>query len=279
MIVVLGSSGQLGTAFARLDGVVGFDRTRFDLSRFDGVDFSEMLTELRPAAVVNCAAYTAVDRAEGEEELATLVNGHAVGEMSGRCAEASVPFVTYSTDYVFDGSARTPYLESHPTDPINAYGRSKLVGELAAIDSNPGALVIRTSWVVSGTHPNFVRTMIDLVKAGREPRVVDDQVGCPTVVSDLAQATVEAIQSHCSGLLHLTNQGQTTWFQLARTAVEMAGLDPGSISPCSTADYPTPARRPAYSVLGSEVAASMGLTALPRWEESLPEVVAAQLRR
>ncbi len=279
MIVVLGSSGQLGAAFARMNDVVGLDRARFDLSRFEGGDFSEMLAELRPTGVVNCAAYTAVDRAEAEEELATLVNGHAVGEMSERCAQASVPFVTYSTDYVFDGSARTPYLESQPTDPINAYGRSKLVGELAALASHSGALVIRTSWVVSGTHPNFVRTMIDLVQAGRDLKVVDDQVGCPTVATDLAQATLDAMEHRVSGILHLTNQGPTTWFHLARTAVEMAGLDPDSISPCSTAEYPTPARRPAYSVLGSEVASGMGLTPLPHWEESLPEVVAAQLRR
>ena len=140
--------------------------------------------------------------------------------------------------------------------------------------------MVRTSWLVSGTHPNFVATMLRLA-AEREVRVVDDQWGCPTVVDDLAPAAWAALQAGVSGLLHLANTGETTWFRFARAAVALAGLDPGRIVPCTTADYPTPARRPAYSVLGSERRRPLGLPDLPHWEESLPAVVegVAAMRR
>jgi dTDP-4-dehydrorhamnose reductase len=271
VILVTGGAGQLGTAFRKV-----LPEARYiDLADLDLTDLGELaaaLEEVRPAAIVNCAAYTAVDRAEQEEALATIVNGSAVGVMAEHAARRRVPFLTFSTDYVFPGDGEEPYLESAPTDPINAYGRSKLAGERAALAACPGALVVRTSWLVSGTHPNFVATMLRLA-AEREVRVVDDQRGCPTMVDDLAPAAWAALRAGVSGVLHLTNQGETTWFRFARAAVARAGLDPGRIVPCTTADYPTPARRPAYSVLGSERRGLLGLPELPYWEESLPAVV------
>lgn len=201
-----------------------------------------------------------------------MVNGESVGVMA-RWAEAhDALFVTFSTDYVFDGVGTRPYVESDPTDPVNAYGRSKLAGELATVDAGGRSLIVRTSWVISGTHPNFVATMLRLARE-RELRVVDDQRGCPTVVDDLAAATLRAIEAEATGHLHLTNQGDTTWFELARTAVELAGIH-GRIDPCPTSEYPTPATRPAYSVLGSERVEALGIEPLAHWRESLPGVVA-----
>ena len=270
MILVTGGAGQLGTAFRKVVPEARFvDLADLDLTRADQL---ATLAEIRPEAIVNCAAYTAVDRAEEEEARATEVNGSAVGVMAGYAAVRGIRFLTFSTDYVFPGDAAAPYLESSPTGPVNAYGRSKLAGEQAALGIHPEALVVRTSWLVSGTHPNFVATMLRLAPE-REVRVVDDQWGCPTMVDDLAPAAWAALQAGVSGLLHVTNSGETTWFRFARAAVAQAGLDPGRIVPCTTADYPTPARRPAYSVLGSERRGPLGLPDVPPWEESLRAVV------
>jgi dTDP-4-dehydrorhamnose reductase len=181
--------------------------------------------------------------------------------------------VTYSTDYVFNGQGKQPYVETSRPDPINSYGRSKLIGERLALNANPMTLVIRTSWVISGTHPNFVETMVRLVSEGRSLDVVNDQQGCPTIADDLAIATLEALERSTRGILHLTNQGVTTWFDLARAAVDGAGLDPTLISPCATADYPTPAPRPAYSVLASERLEMIGMAPLPPWRDSLPALI------
>ena len=271
MILVTGGAGQLGTAFRRVvPGARFVDLAEVDLTRFDRLVAA--LGEMCPEAIVNCAAFTAVDRAEAEEAPATRVNGAAVGVMAAYAAGRRIPFLTFSTDYVFPGTGAEPYVESAPTSPVNAYGRSKLAGERAALEACPEALVVRTSWLVSRTHPNFVATMLRLA-AEREVRVVDDQWGCPTVVDDLAPAAWAALQAGVSGLLHLTNAGETTWFRFARAAVALAGLDSGRIVPCTTAEYPTPARRPAYSVLGSERRRPLGLPDLPHWEESIPAVV------
>jgi dTDP-4-dehydrorhamnose reductase len=271
VILVTGGAGQLGTAFRRvLPGARFVDVADFDLTRA-GLLMSA-LADMQPEAIVNCAAFTAVDRAEQEEDLATEVNGTAVGMLAAYAAVQEIPFLTFSTDYVFPGDGTAPYVESSPAAPLNAYGRSKLAGEKAALGICPSALVVRTSWLVSGTHPNFVATMLRLA-AEREVRVVDDQWGCPTVAGDLAPAAWAALRAGVSGLLHLTNTGETTWCRFARAAVAGAGLDPGRIVPCTTAEYPTPARRPAYSVLGSERRGPLGLADLPPWEESLPAVV------
>jgi dTDP-4-dehydrorhamnose reductase len=272
--LLLGGSGQVGTALrAVLDEVIAPSRSEVDLETtgFDGL--KRLVEETRPDVIVNCAAYTAVDRAEDEPSLADTVNGRAVGTLAEVAARAGVPLVTYSTDYVFDGAASGPYLESSPTNPVNAYGRSKLLGEELALSSNPRALVIRTSWVISRTHPNFVSTMLRLAREGREIKVVDDQRGCPTLADHLAAATVQAVARDASGLLHITNQGETTWFELALAAITDAGLDPTLISPCSTSEYPTKAVRPAYSVLGSERTGALGLPALPQWRDALNSIL------
>lgn len=266
--LITGAAGQLGTAFrSLLPDAVAVTREGLDLSR--PAALAEALDRLSPSVLVNCAAYTAVDRAEQEEELATTVNGDAVGVMARWCADHGASFVTFSTDYVFSGESDTPWVESDETDPVNAYGRSKLVGERAALTA--GALVVRTSWVVSGTHSNFLATMLRLGQE-RSLRVVDDQHGCPTMAADLASGTVRALEVGASGLLHLSNREATTWYEFARTALEMAGIET-QIEPCATADFPTPAHRPRYSVLGSERIDSLGIDPLPSWRSSLPGTI------
>ncbi len=270
-IAVVGSDGQLGTAFTRLlgDSARRLNRASLDLADIDSI--GPVLDEIRPDAVVNCAAYTNVDGAEADEETATRVNGEAVAVLAEWAHERSCPLLTFSTDYVFGGDASRPYVESSPPGPLGAYGRSKLVGETAAVAS--GALVVRTSWVISGSHHNFVATIL---RAARERplRVVDDQHGCPTVAADLAAVAYEALGQGVSGLLHLTNQGATTWYGLARAAIEEAGITDFSIEPCATDEFPRPAPRPGYSVLGSERLDGLGIEGLPPWRESLPALVA-----
>ncbi len=260
----------MGTAFRRMlgDETIGLFRDDLDLSRPS--DIPGALDRSNPSSVVNCAAYTKVDQAEDEEELATVINGEAVGVVAKWCADRARPLLTFSTDYVFDGESDTPYLESSSTDPINAYGRSKLVGERLAVDA--GALVVRTSWVISGSHHNFVATMIRLGKE-RALSVVDDQVGCPTIANDLALTSYQALGVGATGLLHVTNAGPTTWFELAKAALSEAGLDPDVVKPCLTAEYPTRAPRPGYSVLGSERIAGLGIAPPPHWRKSLSAVV------
>jgi dTDP-4-dehydrorhamnose reductase len=274
-MILLGGTGQVGTALMRLvpDAVV-IDRSRLDLAEVDEDRLRDLIHPHRDAGgVVNAAAYTAVDRAEAEEDLATRINGAAVGALAKVTAEVGMRFVSYSSDYVFDGAATSPYLEDHPTAPINAYGRSKVVGERLAMEYNPRTLVIRSSWVVSGTHPNFVATVLNRLADGAMS-VVDDQWGCPTIADDLAAATLAALDAGVTGLLHRTNEGPTTWFRFARATAEAAGLDPDRISPTATGGYPTRAHRPAYSVLGSAVGPAHGLAALPPWAESLGDLVA-----
>ena len=277
MIVVTGATGQLATAFRLLVPDARFlTRDDLDLSQPDGV--GRVLDRLRPELLINCAAYTAVDAAESDEATAEKVNALSVGEMAAWTSGHGAKLVTFSTDYVFDGRESGAYLESSPTNPTSAYGRTKLAGERLVGIADPYALIVRTSWVISGTHSNFVSTMLDLV-GERELQVVDDQRGCPTVTDDLASATMAAIGAGATGLLHLTNSGATTWFGLARAAVGLAGFDPDRISPCSTDQFPRPARRPPNSELGSERTGQLGLTPLPGWEESLPKVVAATMER
>ncbi|MGA7272514.1 MAG: dTDP-4-dehydrorhamnose reductase [Acidimicrobiia bacterium] len=276
MISVLGSTGQVGTAFASLLPDARFlTRADLDLATADVETIEESLGGSE--VVINCAAYTGVDAAETDLASAMAVNATAVGRLAQATAGMDVPFVTYSTDYVFDGEASSPFLETHPPDPVNAYGRTKLAGEVLALAANPKSLVIRTSWVLSATHPNFVTAILKRVAQGTPARVVNDQTGCPTVAVDLAAGTLRAIDAGLRGVLHLTNQGPTTWFELAKRSVAVAGLDESLVSPCSTPEYPTPARRPSYSVLGSTALAAGGLNPLPSWEASLEPVVRGSL--
>jgi len=273
MILLTGGSGQLGTALQRLlDTALAPGRDDLDLSRPGSLP--EVIERLRPSAIINCAAYTDVDRAEEEPGLAMTVNCEAVRVLAGAAASAGIPFVTFSTDYVFDGTAPAPYVESSPTAPINAYGASKEQGERAALAAHPEALVIRTSWVASATHPNFVTKILE--RASRETvQVVSDQVGSPTYAADLAPATLEALAVGAGGILHLANSGEASRFEMARVACEAAGIDPARIEPTTSEHFPTKARRPPYSPLASERLGEVGMEPLRPWPEAIADLVAA----
>ena len=273
MIVVTGPTGQLGTAFGRLlEGreVRNLSETELDFRHLE--EIPRALAAIGPSMVINCAGYTAVDAAEGDEDTARIVNATAVGALAAACADIGARFVTFSTDYVFDGTSADGYVESDRPNPMSAYGRTKLEGERLALDRNPDALVVRTSWLLSGTHPNFAATMIELISRG-PVRVVDDQRGRPTLADDLARATVDAVGRRATGILHLANEGITTWYGLAREIASVAGLDPERVTPCSTDEFPRPAPRPANSVLNSERVAELGINPMPPYQPSLDAAV------
>lgn len=274
MILVFGGDGQLGTAFRDVLPDARFvDRAEADLGPRGPAE--RLIRDVEPSAVINCAAFTAVDAAESEETRAIAINGSAVGEMAAACRELDIPFLTFSTDYVFAGNADMPYLEDDAPGPVSAYGRSKLIGEWMAIASHPRSLIIRTSWLISPTHDNFVTAILRRASTGTV-RVVDDQIGKPTIAHDLAVAASQAIAGEASGIAHLANEGETTWFELAREIVRAGGMDPAVVNPCGTEEYPTPARRPAFSVLGTK---RRDVPVMPPWRPSLSQLVHEQLER
>lgn len=273
MILILGRGGQLGTSFTNLLGPgarsLGVDE--LNLQDFDAI--WPTLDRFEPTGLINCAGHTAVDLAEQQAELAYLLNALAVGQMARWAAARSVPFVNFSSDYVFDGTKRTPYVESDQPNPINTYGNSKLAGEISGLDAYPEMLAVRSSWLVSGSSPNFVATVLRRARKGGI-RVVDDQVGVPNIADDLAVATLEALDRGLTGILHLSSSGPASWFELARRALELADMDPELVQPISTEEYGAGALRPAYGVLASE--RDTGIQ-LPSWERSLPGVVKEML--
>ncbi len=273
MIAVVGANGQVGSAIAAL---LGPSATPFTRADFDVTDRRAMRTALAGAeldAIFNCAAYTAVDRAENDRDLAFAVNAAAAAELASVAADLGVPFVTFSTDYVFDGTKGAPYVESDEPNPLNVYGSSKLAGERLVLDAHADALVIRTSWVLSGSHPNFAATIVDRAKSG-PVHVVDDQFGRPTIASDLARASLAALDARASGILHLTNTPTVSWFTLARDCVDFAGLDPALVEPRTTAAVPDRAHRPSDGSLDSERIAGFGLDPMPPYREALAGVIA-----
>ena len=272
MIAVLGAAGQLGTAFMRRLGERATPITRKELDLADPESIHEWVKTTRPSLIINCAAYTAVDEAESNEAQAKAINTNAVRTLAEESERCGARFVTFSTDYVFDGTKATGYVESDATNPLSVYGRTKRDGERLALIRNPNSLIIRTSWLLSGTHPNFASTMLKLMRKG-PVRVVDDQRGRTTLVDDLARSTLECVEAGVNGILHLANQGEATWYELARQLASLAGLEPSRVEPCSTEDFPLPATRPANSVLDSERIASLGISPLPPYSESFRRVV------
>jgi dTDP-4-dehydrorhamnose reductase len=244
--------------------VVALAHAELDVTDRSAVD--RVVGEARPDVVVNCAAFTDVDGAESHEEIATLLNGEAAGYL----AAAAPAIVHPSTDYVFDGSKRTPYVESDRTGPRSAYGRSKLAGEHAVVGANPRHIIVRTSWLFGAGGRNFVDTMLGLARERDELNVVDDQVGCPTYAGHLAGALVELAAGGRYGIHHITGDGACSWFDFAREIFHQAELD-ARVVPCTTAEFPRPAPRPAYSVLGSERPDPIRL---PDWREGLAAYLA-----
>jgi dTDP-4-dehydrorhamnose reductase len=286
-LLLIGANGQVGWELARslmpLGEVVALDRSRCDLSRPETL--TALIAEHAPDVIVNAAAYTAVDKAESEEALATTINGVAPGELARAAKAAGALLIHYSTDYVFDGSKSGPYIEDDPVAPLNAYGRSKLAGEEAIGNSGCDHLILRTTWVFASRGGNFVRTMLRLGAEREQLRVVADQWGAPTWARNIADATAQIVaraqQERCqggfvSGVFNLASRGETSWhgfaeaiFSMARERVPQLTLKVARVDPIPAADYPTPAARPANSRLALDrVEARFGIV-MPSWQAAL----------
>jgi dTDP-4-dehydrorhamnose reductase len=276
-ILVSGSNGQLGSELQEIAGrfkefqFVFFSRT--ELSITDNAAMEKMFALHRPSYFINCAAYTAVDKAEKEKEIAEEINGHAVGAIATLCSQYDCRLIHISTDYVFNGKASTPLKEDDPVDPVNAYGDSKLMGERLAMQ-HTGAIIIRTSWVYSKYGNNFVKTMKRLMGEKESISVVNDQVGSPTYAADLAAAIMEIITSGKwgPGIYNYSNSGVISWFDFANE-IKKQLHSKCEVYPIPTSQFPTPAKRPAYSVLDKEKIQSVYNIKAREWKESLKECI------
>jgi dTDP-4-dehydrorhamnose reductase len=279
-ILVTGAGGQLAGALERLGGegreIVPLGIDRLDITDAEAV--GRAVDSIRPDAIVNAAAYTAVDKAESEPAIARAVNADGAGHLA-RAASASGAFLVHvSTDFVFAGDSSRPYRPSDPTGPLSVYGRTKLEGERAVLASAPDASIIRTAWVYAATGRNFVLTMLRLMGERGGVRVVADQVGTPTAVDGLAAACLRAAEGRLGGLWHWTDAGTASWYDFAVAIAEegsAAGLlrSRPEVTPIRTEDFPTPARRPSYSVLDkTSTYAAFGLPAR-HWRDGLRETI------
>jgi len=278
-IVVIGAKGQLGSEFQNLEKNYPFFQFYFyDVAEMDIVNralVEKGIEELKPDYLINCAAYTAVDKAETEKELAFAINSDAVKNLALSCSKHNVHFIHISTDYVFDGEATEPYQENSILNPTNVYGQSKLKGEEEALDGDKNVIVIRTAWVYSAYGNNFVKTMLRLMTSKPEISVVADQYGSPTYAYDLAMAIMHIITSGkwVPGIYHFTNEGVISWFDFAEQIKNIRKLS-STIHAITTAEYPTRAKRPKYSVLDkTKIQKTFGLE-LRSWRESLKECLA-----
>lgn len=272
-VLLLGADGMLGRAWHELaerEGVVVQTRVfpAFDLTHREHVD---ALPLRHVDVVVNCTGWTDVDGAEAREADATALNGDGVGRLAEGCCAAGCVLVHYSTDYVFSGDATAPYPVDHPRAPLNAYGRSKAVGEARIEASGVSHLLLRTSWLYAPWGNNFVRTMARLGRSKASLSVVDDQRGRPTSAEHLAKASLDLVRKGARGTLHVTDGGECTWYELARAVVEQIHAA-CVVSPCTTAEFPRPARRPAYSVLDLGPTEAL-LGPMPPWQQHVASVV------
>jgi dTDP-4-dehydrorhamnose reductase len=290
-LVVTGREGQVARALAERATPAGatliaLGRPELDLERPETI--AAALTAARPDAVVNAAAYTAVDLAESEEARAFAVNATGAGAVAAAARTLGVPVIHISTDYVFDGSALRPYREDDQTGPVSAYGRSKLGGEQAVAAATPDHAILRTAWVYSPFGKNFVKTMLRLGRERDEVSVVDDQLGCPTSALDIADAVLAVARNMVAapdqpalrGLFHMAGQGEASWADFAEAIFSEAaagGRRPVAVRRIASADYPTPARRPANSRLDATRLATIHGVSLPHWRESLTICVARLL--
>ncbi|MFE1249274.1 dTDP-4-dehydrorhamnose reductase [Streptomyces sp. NPDC058735] len=279
--LVTGAGGMLGHDLVdeltrRGETVAGLDRAALDITRPDAVDTA--VRKHTPDLVVNCAAYTAVDDAETDEARVLEINGHGPRLLARACAAHGARLVHVSTDYVFSGEVRTtPYPEDHPTGPRTAYGRTKRAGEQAVLEELPGAsAIVRTAWLYGEHGASFVRTMIGLETRRDTLDVVDDQRGQPTWSADVAERIADLgprIGPGAHGVFHATNAGEASWYELAREVFSLIGADPDRVRPTSSAAFPRPAPRPAYSALAHGRWRDVGLP-LPRdWRSALHEAL------
>jgi dTDP-4-dehydrorhamnose reductase len=278
-VLVTGANGQLGWELTQLSALypnfdfVFADRQIVDLSQ--PKQFEKIINSIAPDCIINTAAYTAVDKAEVEKELANTVNALAVGEMARVSNKLNIPFITFSTDYVFNGNATSPYLPDTLVEPVNFYGETKAAGEQLALAENKATIIIRTSWVFSSHGNNLVKTMLRLMKEKESLNIVGDQKGRPTYAKDLALATIKMVElinaGHIiKGIYHYANAGETTWFGFAEQIKKMAGVN-CLLTSVTTDKFPTPAKRPSYSVLDTRKIETELSIQIPEWKDALLE--------
>ncbi|NMM36585.1 MAG: dTDP-4-dehydrorhamnose reductase [Glaciimonas sp.] len=282
-ILLTGKTGQVGYELERslqgLGEIIAFGRGQLDLANL--LQVRDVIRAVKPNLIINPAAYTAVDKAESEPDLAMRINGEAPGVMAEEAKKLGAAMIHYSTDYVFDGTKNTPYLETAPTCPINVYGATKLAGELAIQSAGIPHLILRTSWVYGMRGNNFLRTILRLAQEREELRIVADQHGAPTWCRTIADTTAHIVAlakgaqdaqewwQQRSGLYHLTAQGQTTWYGFTQAILENATLaNKPRLTAIPTQDYPLPAKRPTYSNLSCERLMNT-FCGLPAWENAL----------
>lgn len=275
-VLITGAGGQLGHALQECapEGarVTALGHAMLDIG--DAAAVAHAVADISPDLVINSAAYTAVDKAEGEEAAAFRINAEGPGHLAAAAHAAGARFVHVSTDFVFDGTRSTPYPPDAPTAPLGVYGASKLGGEDAVQAAHPGALIVRTAWVYGVTGHNFVRTMLRLMAERDQVRVVADQIGTPTFAGSLAQALWALDAAGAQGIHHWTDSGAASWYDFAAAIQEEAlaiGLLDHAVPvvPIATADYPTPARRPSYSVLDKSAAIALIGAPPPHWRVNL----------
>jgi len=273
-VLILGASGQLGSEFTNFlkDKVELYAFSHNDLDILDYQKLLKKFEEISPDVVINFSAYTKVDQAEKEENLAYLVNAVGAKNVSYASFKVNAKVVYFSTDYVFDGLKGVPYNEFDEPNPISVYGRSKLAGEIYTKEHNPNHLILRISWLYGINGSNFVKTIIRLAKEKGELRVVNDQFGSPTYTLDVVRQTWKLIQEDSVGLYHSSNLGQTTWFEFAKRIVEKLNLN-AKVLPIKTDEFPTLARRPNFSVLENYLLQLENKNIMRNWEEAFDEFV------
>lgn len=273
-ILVTGSNGQLGSELRLLSGNypqfdwIFADRNMISLDNLSVLE--KQLEQIHPNIIINCGAYTAVDKAESEEELADTINHFAVGILANWSSKNNSKLIHVSTDYVFDGTSSTALTENAPTNPINVYGATKLAGEHLCLQKNPEAIILRTSWVYSSFGNNFVKTMSRLMIERDTLSVVNDQIGSPTYAADLAQAIITIIthSNWTGGIYNFSNEGEISWYEFALAIKEIGGYT-CEVSGIPSSSYPTPAKRPAYSLLDKSKIKKEFQVAVPNYKESL----------
>lgn len=276
MVLITGILGQLGYDLSKELTKRGIEHIAPSLEELElttEAGAKNFILDKKPDVVAHCAAYTAVDKAESEEELALTVNGFGTRWVAEACREVGAKMIYISTDYVFGGDGRTPYEVDDEKSPVNTYGRSKLLGEDAVAAILKDYFIVRTSWVFGVNGKNFVKTMLNLADKNKKLRVVDDQIGSPTYTPDLAKLLVDMIHTEKFGVYHATNEGFCSWAEFAKEIFKQADKKV-EVEPIATVDYPTPAKRPFNSRLSKTSLDDAGFSRLPTWQDALKRFLA-----
>jgi dTDP-4-dehydrorhamnose reductase len=270
--LVLGAKGQLGQELIHLlkiknIGAIGTDRNEIDFTKPN--EIAEKLAKLNPSHIVNCGAYTQVDKAEDEPELANLINAQAVGVIAKFASERKIPFVHISTDYVFDGTSTIAYLEDDKINPQSVYGSSKALGEKEASGNNPDSYILRTAWVYGEYGSNFPKVIAKKLRNNESLNVVNDQIGAPTWTFDLASAIIEILEKKPKpGIYHITNSESCSWFEFAQEIAKTLNIEENLVNSTDSKSFVRPAVRPKFSVLSNTKWENAGLTPLRSWKEA-----------